>query len=67
MGVWRSHHSVGNMVGSLMASTFVEFDWGMSFAVPSIIIAGLGLVVFFFLASEPATVGCPDPDDDTQV
>lgn len=64
MGVWRSHHSVGNMVGSLMASAFVEYDWGLSFAVPSLIIVGLGLVVFLLLAAQPATVGCPDPDDE---
>ena len=63
MGVWRSHHSVGNMVGSLMASAFVEYNWGLSFAVPSALIAILGFILFLFLASDPKTVGCPSPDN----
>ena len=63
MGVWRSHHSVGNMVGSLVASAFVEYNWGLSFAVPSALIAILGLILFLFLASDPKTVGCPSPDN----
>ena len=62
MGIWRSHHSVGNMVGSLMASAFVEYNWGLSFAVPSALIIILGLIIFLFLASDPKTVGCPSPD-----
>ncbi|CAB1316670.1 unnamed protein product [Coregonus sp. 'balchen'] len=34
MGVWNSHTSVGNILGSLIAGVFVSSAWGMSFIVP---------------------------------
>uniref|UniRef100_A0A8C8IK06 Glucose-6-phosphate exchanger SLC37A2 n=1 Tax=Oncorhynchus tshawytscha TaxID=74940 RepID=A0A8C8IK06_ONCTS len=49
MGVWNSHTSVGNILGSLIAGVFVSSDWGMSFIVPGIIIASTGVLCFFFL------------------
>ena len=62
MGIWRSHHSVGNMLGSLIASSFVEYNWGLSFVVPSAIIVALAVVLFLFLVPEPEDVGCLRPD-----
>lgn len=49
MGVWNSHTSVGNILGSLIAGAFVSTAWGMSFIVPGVIIAIMGLISFFFL------------------
>lgn len=49
MGVWNSHTSVGNILGSLIAGVFVSSAWGMSFIVPGIIIAFTGILCFFFL------------------
>lgn len=49
MGVWNSHTSVGNILGSLIAGVFVSSAWGMSFIVPGIIIASCGILCFFFL------------------
>jgi OPA family glycerol-3-phosphate transporter-like MFS transporter 1/2 len=49
MGVWNSHTSVGNILGSLIAGVFVSSAWGMSFIVPGIIIASTGVLCFFFL------------------
>jgi len=49
MGVWNSHTSVGNILGSLIAGLWVNTAWGWSFVVPGIIIAGLGVLVFLFL------------------
>uniref|UniRef100_A0A4W6DI77 Glucose-6-phosphate exchanger SLC37A2 n=1 Tax=Lates calcarifer TaxID=8187 RepID=A0A4W6DI77_LATCA len=49
MGVWNSHTSVGNILGSLIAGVFVSSAWGMSFIVPGIIIASTGILCFFFL------------------
>lgn len=49
MGVWNSHTSVGNILGSLIAGVFVSSAWGMSFIVPGLIIASCGIVCFFFL------------------
>uniref|UniRef100_A0A7N6FHG3 Glucose-6-phosphate exchanger SLC37A2 n=1 Tax=Anabas testudineus TaxID=64144 RepID=A0A7N6FHG3_ANATE len=49
MGVWNSHTSVGNILGSLIAGVFVSTAWGMSFIVPGLIIASTGILCFFFL------------------
>ena len=62
MGIWRAHHSVGNILGTIIASAFVDESWGLSFTVPATIIAGLGILLFFFLVPDPRAVGCPEPD-----
>uniref|UniRef100_G3QC21 Glucose-6-phosphate exchanger SLC37A2 n=1 Tax=Gasterosteus aculeatus aculeatus TaxID=481459 RepID=G3QC21_GASAC len=49
MGVWNSHTSVGNILGSLIAGAFVSSAWGLSFIVPGLIIASTGILCFFFL------------------
>ncbi|WAR06085.1 G6PT3-like protein [Mya arenaria] len=51
MGIWNSHTSVGNILGSLIAGIWVNTAWGWSFVVPGIIIASL----------EPSIVDCPEP------
>lgn len=58
MGLWNSHTSVGNILGALVAAAFVEYNWGMSFIVPSVIIASMGVLVFLFLVPHPQDVGC---------
>ncbi|KAI3373924.1 hypothetical protein L3Q82_022493, partial [Scortum barcoo] len=52
MGVWNSHTSVGNILGSLIAGAFVSTTWGMSFIVPGLIIASTGILCFFFLVEK---------------
>uniref|UniRef100_A0A8C2WRZ5 Solute carrier family 37 member 1 n=1 Tax=Cyclopterus lumpus TaxID=8103 RepID=A0A8C2WRZ5_CYCLU len=49
MGLWNSHTSVGNILGSLIAGYWVSSNWGLSFIVPGLIIAVMGIVCFFFL------------------
>lgn len=49
MGIWNSHTSVGNILGSLIAGVWVSSAWGLSFVVPGIIIAAVGIICFFFL------------------
>uniref|UniRef100_A0A8C3TES0 Glucose-6-phosphate exchanger SLC37A2 n=2 Tax=Durocryptodira TaxID=1579337 RepID=A0A8C3TES0_CHESE len=49
MGIWNSHTSVGNILGSLIAGVWVSSAWGLSFIVPGIIIAVMGIVCFLFL------------------
>lgn len=49
MGIWNSHTSVGNILGSIIAGIWVDGDWGYSFVVPGIIVASLGVLVFLFL------------------
>ncbi|KAF4520893.1 hypothetical protein B566_EDAN010308 [Ephemera danica] len=60
-GIWNSHTSVGNILGSLVAGSFVEADWALSFFVPALIMAGVGFLLFLFLPAEPTEVGCPPP------
>lgn len=49
MGIWNSHTSVGNILGSLIAGVWVSSAWGLSFVVPGVVIAAVGIVCFFFL------------------
>lgn len=49
MGVWNSHTSVGNILGSLIAGYWVSTCWGLSFIVPGAIVAAMGIVCFLFL------------------
>uniref|UniRef100_A0A8C6L2D3 Glucose-6-phosphate exchanger SLC37A2 n=1 Tax=Nothobranchius furzeri TaxID=105023 RepID=A0A8C6L2D3_NOTFU len=56
MGVWNSHTSVGNILGSLIAGVFVSSAWGMSFIVPGIIIASTGILCFFFLVESHSVI-----------
>ncbi|XP_037687218.1 glucose-6-phosphate exchanger SLC37A1 isoform X2 [Choloepus didactylus] len=53
MGVWNSHTSVGNILGSLIAGYWVSTCWGLSFVVPGAIVAAMGLVCFLFLIEHP--------------
>ncbi|XP_022320041.2 glucose-6-phosphate exchanger SLC37A2-like isoform X2 [Crassostrea virginica] len=62
MGIWNSHTSVGNILGSLIAGIFVNTAWGWSFIVPGIIIGSLGILVFLFMVPNPAEIGCDLPD-----
>ena len=57
MGIWNTHTSVGNIVGSAVAGNFVEYNWGLSFIVPGAMIAGFGVFVFVFLVPDPNHVG----------
>uniref|UniRef100_A0A8C9SSR0 Glucose-6-phosphate exchanger SLC37A2 n=1 Tax=Scleropages formosus TaxID=113540 RepID=A0A8C9SSR0_SCLFO len=62
MGIWNSHTSVGNILGSLIAGVYVSSAWGLSFIVPGIIIAATGVVCFFFLVERPEDVNCSPPN-----
>eukprot|EP00088_Acartia_fossae_P004823 TRINITY_DN12089_c0_g1_i6.p1 TRINITY_DN12089_c0_g1~~TRINITY_DN12089_c0_g1_i6.p1 ORF type:complete len:537 (-),score=144.07 TRINITY_DN12089_c0_g1_i6:268-1878(-) len=56
MGIWNSHTSVGNIVGGLIAAAFTGYNWGLSFTVPGVVIAGMGLINFLFLVPSPEDV-----------
>ncbi|XP_009434752.2 glucose-6-phosphate exchanger SLC37A1 isoform X3 [Pan troglodytes] len=58
MGVWNSHTSVGNILGSLIAGYWVSTCWGLSFVVPGAIVAAMGIVCFLFLIEHPKDVRC---------
>lgn len=63
MGIWNAHTSVGNIAGSLIASGFLKFGWGWSFAVPGMLMAFVGLTVFLFLPVNPQAMGIEKEDD----
>ncbi|KAH8271593.1 hypothetical protein KR018_010307 [Drosophila ironensis] len=56
-GIWNSHTSIGNILGTLIAAHYVESDWALSFVVPGIIIAAIGFLLFLFLVDQPEIVG----------
>jgi OPA family glycerol-3-phosphate transporter-like MFS transporter 1/2 len=72
MGLWNSHTSLGNILGSLIAGAFVQVlplplhslpplpsqhNWGLSFTVPGLIIAGMGFTNFLLLVPRPDHLG----------
>jgi len=65
-GIWNSHTSIGNILGSLIAGYYVDTNWGMSFIIPGVIIGVMGFVNFLFLVPDPQTVGCAPPDHHEQ-
>ncbi|XP_068186988.1 glucose-6-phosphate exchanger SLC37A2 isoform X2 [Antennarius striatus] len=67
MGVWNSHTSVGNILGSLIAGVYVSSAWGLSFIVPGLIIASTGILCFFFLVEKPEDVNCSPPQHHNRV
>ncbi len=57
MGVWNAHTSVGNILGSLMAASMLQYGWGYSFVVPGLLIIVVGILINLFLVVEPQDVG----------
>ncbi|NXT32079.1 G6PT3 protein, partial [Pelecanoides urinatrix] len=64
MGIWNSHTSVGNILGSLIAGVWVSSSWGLSFIVPGIIITVMGVICFFFLVECEWRVTCNEKDSE---
>ncbi|ONK55711.1 uncharacterized protein A4U43_C10F220 [Asparagus officinalis] len=64
MGIWNAHTSVGNIAGSLIAAGLLRYGWGWSFAVPGLLIAFFGLMVFLFLPVSPETIGIQEEEDE---
>ena len=53
-GVWNSHVSVGNILGSYIAGVYVEDDWALSFIVPGLLVSVYGFVIFFSMIVRPS-------------
>lgn len=56
-GIWNSHTSIGNMLGTYIAAHYVDSDWSMSFIVPGFIMGIMGFINFMFLIDSPELVG----------
>ncbi|KAL8216409.1 hypothetical protein R6Q57_023246 [Mikania cordata] len=63
MGIWNAHTSVGNISGSLLAASVLDYGWGWSFILPGAFIVAAGILVYMFLAAYPEDVGFPYPSD----
>lgn len=61
MGVWNSHTSVGNIIGSVVASGALEYGWGWSFVLPGILIILIGVLIFLSLVVAPEDLGFETP------
>ncbi|KAL2531984.1 putative glycerol-3-phosphate transporter 4 [Abeliophyllum distichum] len=57
MGIWNAHTSVGNISGSLLAASVLDYGWGWSFILPGAFIILGGILVYMFLAAYPEDVG----------
>ncbi|CRK86179.1 CLUMA_CG000027, isoform A [Clunio marinus] len=57
LGIWNSHTSIGNMLGTYIAAHYVATDWSMSFIVPGFIMGIVGFIIFLFLVDSPEIVG----------
>lgn len=65
-GIWNSHTSIGNILGSVIATTYVDDNWGLSFIVPGALIGFMGFMVFLFLVPKPQHVHCTTPDHESE-
>ncbi|KAI3814651.1 hypothetical protein L1987_14294 [Smallanthus sonchifolius] len=66
MGVWNSHTSVGNIIGSIVASSVLGFGWGWAFLLPGVIIVIMSCIVFMFLVVNPETIGLELPGEEEE-
>lgn len=60
-GIWNSHTSIGNIIGTLLASLYVETNWGLSFIVPGLFIISSGILNFLFLVDHPSDINGGSP------
>jgi sugar phosphate permease len=68
MGIWNAHTSVGNIVGTILPAFWADPTlshpnppWGLSFIVPSLIMAWAAMMVFTLLVVDPPHVGLSRP------
>lgn len=48
-GIWNSHTNIGNIIGASLAGYFLNYNWGLAFIAPSIVIAIFAIFIFMFL------------------
>ncbi|EOA30387.1 hypothetical protein CARUB_v10013507mg [Capsella rubella] len=67
MGVWNSHTSVGNILGSVIASSVLDFGWGWSFVLPGGMVILSGVFVFMCLVVGPNDLGFEEPGKQIEI
>lgn len=63
MGVWTSHTSIGNIMGSVVASSMLKYGWGWSFFWPGFFLFLIGIIVYMFLVVSPELIGLKIPSE----
>nr|VZI53859.1 unnamed protein product [Spirometra erinaceieuropaei] len=53
MGIWNANTNTGNVIGSLLAGLFVNWQWGASFIVPGVVLLLSSYFVLIFLVDQP--------------
>jgi sugar phosphate permease len=68
MGIWNAHTSLGNILGTIIPSFWANPTvddptppWGLSFIIPSLIMAVAAMLVFYLLVVDPRYVGLKPP------
>lgn len=56
-GIWNSHTSIGNILGSVIAGYYAEKDWSLSFIIPGFIMGVVGFIIFLFVVEQPSLAG----------
>lgn len=67
MGIWTSHAAVGNIIGSIVASSVLGLGWGWCFVLPGTFIILVAILVYFFLAVSPDNLGFEFPEKEVEM
>ncbi|KAF2310524.1 hypothetical protein GH714_013541 [Hevea brasiliensis] len=67
MGLWNSHSSVGNIIGSVVASGILDFGWGWYFVVPGFLLILVGVLLFLFLVASLKDIGFELPGKEIEM
>ncbi len=63
-GFWSANASVGNIIGSLMVASVLDYGYEYGFLVTSFLLFCGGFVMFFCLITKPEDIGLEGPRDD---
>ena len=61
LGIWNTHTSLGNILGSVIPGIWAGNAWGWSFISAGLIIFTGGLIVFLVLVPDPILLNLPPP------
>ena len=63
-GLWSSNSSVGNIIGSLIVASFVDFGYDIAMLMPAVIMLNYVVVLYFGLVVSPGDVDLDDDNDE---
>ena len=57
LGVWSACASVGNIIGAVLAATFLQYGYDYAFLVCCVLLVCCAIMCFFGIVPSPADVG----------